>query len=338
MAFVGTATVFVCALCAREIGGDRAALCTAVVAGALPDFWIRDGLVVSEPFAALIVATAVLVTLRSRQNIRYWHVASLGALCGLMALTRAEITPVMVLIVVVALWRQGYARIAGRVLGALVVAAVVVVPWSWYNSARFSDSVLISNNIGTTLVGANCPDTYYGSLMGYDSLDCEFQAQARATKVSNDESVQSSLMRQQAQSYVTHHLARVPEVLAMREVWFLGLYRPGWVVHMGTLGGQPAWATWLQALSFYGVFPLAMWTWWKSRRRGWPNWLIATLVANSFIVVAVFVGHWRYRVTLDVAMALILGVGWARSRDHKPFSTQAALTEEHRESSVQELG
>ncbi len=310
MAIIGTVTVIMCGLAARELGGDRVGLIGAGLAAALPDLWIRDGLVVSEPIAALLVVSAVWLVLRRRQQLNLASAAALGATCGLMALARAEVAPVLMLIVVICCARQGIRQWAKLVGIALVVSVAVVAPWSWYNSTRFADPVLISNNFGTTLVGANCPDTYFGSaLIGYDSLNCEFSAQARASKISNDESVQSALLRLHAQSFVTQHLTRVPEVVAMREMWFLGLYRPGWVVHIGTLGGQPAWATWIQALSFYVLFPLALWAWWRVRRREMPHWLLGTLMINSFLVVAVFVGHWRYRVTFDIALILLLALG-----------------------------
>lgn len=312
MAIVGAATVAMCALAARELGGDRVGVIGGCIAAALPDLWIRDGLVVSEPVAALLVVTAVWIVLRTRVTIRYGHVVALGALCGLMALARAEITPIMVFLTMLACWRHGSRQFASRIVAAMLVAAAVIAPWSWYNSSRFADPVLISNNFGTTLVGANCPDTYFGSsLIGYDSISCEFRAQRAAARVSSDESVQSSILRRQAQHFVSQHLSRVPEVVAMRELWFLGVYRPGWVVHMGTLGGQPAWATWLQALSFYALFPLSLWMWWKNRRRNWPHWMLGALSINSFVVVGLFVGHWRYRVTLDIAMVLLLAMGFA---------------------------
>jgi 4-amino-4-deoxy-L-arabinose transferase-like glycosyltransferase len=319
MAVIGSVTVFVCGLAAREIGGERAGLFGGVIAAVMPDLWIRDGLVVSEPLAALLVVSSIWLIVRSKRQLSYRILAALGALCGLMALTRAEETPARVVIVLVAClkftnmtqWRLW----APRVAVALMVGAGIVAPWSWYNSSRFADSVLISNNIGTTLVGANCPDTYFGSaLIGYDSLNCEFAAQRAAAKISTDESVQSSILRRQAEHFVRQHLSRIPQVVVMRELWFLGAYRPGWVVHIGTLGGQPAWATWLQAVSFYGLLPLALWSWWRVRRRKLPHWLLGILTINSFVVVAVFVGHWRYRVTLDIAMILLLSLGFQKNK------------------------
>jgi hypothetical protein len=123
-------------------------------------------------------------------------------------------------------------------------------------------------------------------------------------------------MRKEAQSFVLHHLDRVPLVMAMREVWFLGLYRPGWVVYASTKSDQPAWATWTQAFAFYVVFASAMAAWWLMRRRRWPHWLLGLLVANSFVVTAIFVGHWRYRITLDVGVVLVLALAgddlWSR--------------------------
>jgi 4-amino-4-deoxy-L-arabinose transferase-like glycosyltransferase len=308
MAVLGTLSVLMMGLTGRELGGDRVGLYAAAGAAVFPDFWVRDGLVVSEPVATLLVICAVWVALRCRHALTWRRSAALGLLAGLVCLARPEIVLAVFVIAAVVVVRAGGHRVLH---GALVVLAAlaVVSPWWLYNEGRFADTVIVTNNLGITLAGANCPATYYhADIMGYDSPRCWDAAYASASARSSDESVQSALMRSQAEHYVWHHLDRVPLVVLMREAWFLGLYRPGWVVHMGTLGGQPAWATWAQAGAFWLVFPAAMAAWWLARRRAWPHWLFAVLIANSFVIAALFVGHWRYRITLDVAVVLLLAL------------------------------
>jgi len=319
MAVVGTSTVVMMGLAGREAGGENVGLIAAGLAAVMPDFWIRDGLVASEPVAALVVVSAVFVALRYRQRVTIGAAVAMGALCGLVALARPEIAPVLIVITALMVVRHSSGRAVLNGAVALLAAVVLVAPWTIYNQSRFPRAVIVSNNLGITLAGANCSLTYYSwSYIGYDTPICWNAAQAAANKVSADESVQSAVMRHAGLSYAVHHWTRLPLVASMRVVWFLGLYRPGWVVHMGTLGGQPAWATWTQAIAFYFIFPAAMALWWLNRRRPWPHLLLALLVANSFLVVVLFVGHWRYRVTLDVAMVLILalaaGQWWDRRR------------------------
>jgi hypothetical protein len=237
---------------------------------------------------------------------------------GLVCLARPEIVLAIFVVAGVVIFRRTTVRPWLHALVVVVGAIVVISPWWIYNAGRFHDTVDLTNNLGITLAGANCQRTYYDiSIMGYDSPACWNAAYDRAKKVSGDESVQSKLMREEAQTYVLHHLDRVPLVMAMREVWFLGLYRPGWVVQVGTAGGQPAWATWCQAISFWFILPAAMAAWWLNRKRRWPHWMFGVLIVNSFAVAALFVGHWRYRITLDVAVVLLLalaGDAWWCSR------------------------
>ena len=317
MAVLGGVTVVMMGLAGRELGGVRAGLWAAGLAAVIPDFWIRDGLVVSEPVAALLVVTAVWVALRCRRGVTWRRTTSLGVLAGLLSLTRPEIVLAVFVIAAVVVVRHGTTATPRwrHVVVVVLVAAVVVAPWSLYNAGRFRDTVTLTNNLGITLAGANCERTYYDlAIMGYDSPVCWNAANARAVQHGGDESVQSAFMRHEAQTFVSGHLSRVPLVVGMREVWFLGLYRPGWVVHLGTVGGQPAWATWLQAVSFWFLFAAALALWWRHRRDEWPHWLLGVLMGNSFIVAALFVGHWRYRVTLDVGMVLLLALAVGRPR------------------------
>lgn len=295
MAFLGAGTVVVLGGAGRTIGGDRVGLLAAGIAAVFPDFWIRDGLVVAEPVATLLVAAAVWIIAASlKGGTGLWRTAALGLLAGLVCLSRPEEVVAVLVMGVVVIFRRPAAR-RWLQLGILVVAlAVPIAPWTLYNAGRFKGTVILSNDLGITLAGANCHKTYYSfAIMGYDSVPCENAAYNRASRISHDEAVQSSTMRQEAQSFVLNHLDRVPLVMAMREVWFLGLYRPGWVVYASTKSDQPAWATWTQAVAFYALFTAAMAAWWSLRRRRWPHWLLGLLVANSFVVAAIFVGHWR---------------------------------------------
>ncbi len=334
MAVLGTVTVMMMGLTGRELGGERVGLIAAGVTAALPDFWIRDGLVVSEPVAALLVVTAVWVALRYGNRVTVRVAVAFGVLAGLVCLARTEIVLAVLVIAGVVIARRTTRRRALCAVAAVLSTVAVISPWWIYNEGRFADTVILSNNLGITLAGANCYRTYYDtSIMGYDSPACWNAAYARAAKQSSDESVQSKLMRDEAFTFVSHHLSRVPLVMVMREAWFLGLYRPGWVVHLGWLGGQPTWATWLQAASFWVLFPSAMAGWWLCRRRPWPHWLFGVLIVNSFVIAALFVGHWRYRITLDVGMVLIIALVvndvWQRREEARAASSSDDVVAVH---------
>lgn len=319
MPFVGAGSVTFLGLSAKEVGGERAGLIAAGLAAILPDLWIRDGLVVSEPLSILLVAICVFVALRSKRSFGWTEAFVMGLTCGLVALTRAELAPLLFGITLVTIVRRAPKKALSRGALALVAVLMTLAPWFVFNQSRFARTVTLTNNLGITLAGANCNRTYYNwAIIGYDSQVCWNRAQDQANKISSDESVQSAYMRHLGISYAVNHASRWPVVAVMRVAWFMGLYRPGWVVTMGTYGGQPAWATWLQVITFYILFPASMALWWINRRRAWPHALLASLVLYSFLVVVLFVGHWRYRVSLDVAMVLIVGLGinqWWESRE-----------------------
>ena len=60
-----------------------------------------------------------------------------------------------------------------RWLGASVLAAAVVLaPWTIYNTTRFVHPVLLSAQFAPLLASANCDSTYYGPLQGYFDIQC----------------------------------------------------------------------------------------------------------------------------------------------------------------------
>jgi hypothetical protein len=194
----------------------------------------------------------------------------------------------------------------------LLIAATVVAPWVAFNSSRFESNVLLTNNLGITLAGANCHAAYYdGRYIGYDTPTCWDAAQAQALAVSTDEAVQSAFMKSMALDYVRAHITRMPLVMTMREAWLVGIYRPSYVVFMSSLGGQPRWATWMQMLGFWILAGAAL-TWSLVKRRGSKRILdplrtpVVLYILFTLGLAAIFVGHWRYRSTLDIALVLIV--------------------------------
>jgi hypothetical protein len=129
-------------------------------------------------------------------------------------------------------------------------------------------------------------------------------------------------MTQEATSYISAHLSRLPLVIVGRELCFFGLYRPNAVVGISQLASQPTWATWMQAAGAWMLYPLFLLVLWKRRRRGDPadrllSRLTVMTLAFALFLAAVFVGHWRYRLGLDV-VALITVALWIADRSRQP--------------------
>jgi len=227
-ACLGTATVALTGLLGRAVAGSRAGLIAAVIVAISPNVWIYDGAVLSETMAIFVTTLALLVAYRAWQRISMRSCCVLGGVCGLAMLARSE----LVLLVPALLWpvavfsgadRASWAARLRRGGAATLVAVVVVMPWVGYNLARFRHPVYLSSQLETTLAGANCRDTYYGTDLGLFTQNC---LSLYPHDPHEDESVTAQKLRAGADHFVRAHLGRVPVVVAARVGRVTGLYRP----------------------------------------------------------------------------------------------------------------
>src|SRR6202165_4692069 len=89
--FLGTATVALVGLAAREVAGKRVGILAAALAAVYPNIWINDGLVHAESMSMFMVALMVLVSYRFWRNPRALTALTLGVVIGLSALARDEL-------------------------------------------------------------------------------------------------------------------------------------------------------------------------------------------------------------------------------------------------------
>ncbi len=316
--FVGAATVVGVATLAKRVHSPRAGLIAATLAALYPGLWIRDGLVVSEPFAMCALAWLLASLISWWQRPSYGWAVAVGLCAGAIALTRSELLLWALLAILIA-WRGTRQwRLVTQVLLMVGLIVVSISPWIAYNNGRFSKPVYLSTNLGMTLAGANCHLTYYdGRFMGYDAWACALAAENSVAAIP-DESVKSSVMTHEATTYISAHLSRLPIVIVGRELWLFGLYRPNAVVGISQLASQPKWATWLQAAGAWVLYPIFLVVMWKRRRladvtsRLFARITVMTLAFALFLAAA-FVGHWRYRLGLDV-VALVTVALWLADR------------------------
>ena len=320
---LGIVTIVGFAMVGRAIGGDRVGITAGVAAAIFPDFWIRDGLVVAEPLAVAITIWMIFSFLKlTHHRTTRWSVLT-GVLAGALVLARAEAIVLATVVVLIAMWSMRDDWRAAVRVGSLVTlcVALIVAPWIAFNSGRFERSVSLTNNLGITLAGANCHATYFdGRYIGYDTPICWNAAQAKARVVSPDESVQSVEMTRMGLNYAREHIGRVPLVVIMRELWMVGLYHPSYVVKMSALGGQPRWATWVQAGTFLPLLLLTTVLVVRRRRSlraflpGPIRQLLWIHVLFALFLAALFVGHWRYRSTLDSALIILASLLTSKPR------------------------
>jgi 4-amino-4-deoxy-L-arabinose transferase-like glycosyltransferase len=309
---VGIAVVPLVGLLARRVGGPRAGLVAAAIAAVYPNLWINDSLVMSETLAVALVTVALLVALVLHDRPTWPIAAGLGALVGLAALTRSELALLAPAFAGLAWWRAGAAGGATGVRrllpsGALLAASLLTVaPWLGANLVRFERPVLMSTNDGTTLLGANCPQTYERDIGGWDIRCLE--------PVPNDDtvdaSVRSAARRELAVQYVEDHVTRLPVVVAARIGRILDVYGLGSLVALDGGEEKAEWAVWLGIVAWWVLAPLAVVGWLALRRaRRSERWWLLTVPAIVLVTTVLFYGAHRIRAPAEPVIVVLAAAG-----------------------------
>jgi 4-amino-4-deoxy-L-arabinose transferase-like glycosyltransferase len=268
--------------------------------------FLSDVLILSETFGVALVILTLWVLWPGRPR-RLWLA---GVLLGLLVLTRAELLFVVPLVSAWLWWQHPQRRkwaALGSALVPAVVAAAVLAPWIGWNLARFDARTTLSTNDGFTLLGANCPDTYYGDNIGGYSINCALSVSGEPGM---DASEVSALRRETATVYAGDHLSRLPIVAAAR---FARQWEIGWVGR--TAADSPAegrpeelvllcTAQWwlLGCLAFVGAR--------RARHSNRPLLALMLIVPAVLTFAAVTVNaQWRLRVAVEPPLLVLAGLG-----------------------------
>jgi len=314
----GAATVALVGLVGREVGGARVGIIAALIAALYPNLWAPDGMLQAETLSMLATAATLLLA------YRYWHKPSgrrlvlVGGACALGALARSELIlliPLLVLPLAFSTREQSW-NVRLRWLGASVLAAALVIaPWTIYNTTRFAHPILLSAQIDPLLASANCQSTYYGELRGYFDIQCAAKvAKRRHITLQDDESQENVIYRHEAIEYVRHHLRRVPFVEGVRLLRIAGLYKTDLYVHADTLieGRSPLWISWAALYTFWFLALLSIAAVFIRRgrrhRSGGPSPpLYPLLMPIVVVIVTVLVTYasTRFRTTAEPSFAVL---------------------------------
>lgn len=317
MTVIGTLVLVAMGFLGRYVADWRVGLAAAGVAAVNPNLWMNDALIMSEaPSALLIIATMAAGFALARRPSSGRAVLA-GAVCGLTVLARAEIglfLPLMIVPLIVGArtlrWRDRIARLAL----ATIAMGLVITPWFVWNQTRFERTVFISTNDGTTLLGANCPDVYFGGIVGSWSLQCVLDTPVDGL----DASEASARQRHLGIDYLTTHKRRLPVVLVAREGRTFGFWRPDQMVYSNMGEGRPEWASWAGFWVFWALIPVSVAGAWRMHRRSITLIPVAAALATVVLVSALFYGIARFRLPLDLAMCLLAGVALARVSERRP--------------------
>jgi 4-amino-4-deoxy-L-arabinose transferase-like glycosyltransferase len=319
---IGTATIAVTALVGRQLVSPRAGVIAAVVAALYPGFWVFDGEVMSEALVMLLAALTILAANRCFREPTTGHVALLGLLTGLCALTRAEL---VLLIPLVALptvwWQRGMGRRRRLALCglAVVVAVAPMVPWFARNLTVFHRPVYLSDQLPATLASANNHATYYGPLTASWCYTCLLGVHFPA---GDDESDQGVTWDAMARRYVEAHKSRAALVAVERVGLVWDAYAPLRQADQDFLEGWPTpvsdlWLGWyypLTALAVGGAVIL--------RRRRTPIYPLVAMYVVVTVASLVTYGNYRFRAEAEVASVVLAAVSldalWAAVAGRPP--------------------
>jgi 4-amino-4-deoxy-L-arabinose transferase-like glycosyltransferase len=306
---MGTATVLVTGLAAREVFGPRTGLVAATLFALNPNVWINDGNVLSESPAILCMVLVMWTAYRLWYRATVLPAILLGLTIGASMLIRPESGILLVLVAApVALLRRGMPwrnRIA-RLAVTAAVAFLVVLPWVGYNLSRFNHPVTLSTGLGITLANTNCDITYYGDRTGYWSPLCIPDIER---KKGWDQSDDERFLRETALDYIRAHEKRFPIVVAARLGRMWNLYRPLQQAELDFYEGRPVWASHLALVAFYPTALLAIYGGILVRRRRIPLLPVVAPVLMVTMSAVITFGHARYRAPAEAALCILAAVG-----------------------------
>jgi 4-amino-4-deoxy-L-arabinose transferase-like glycosyltransferase len=317
---VGTGVVGLIGLLGRRIGGDRLGLAAAAIAAVYPVLVAADASLMSEPLYGLFIALAMLAGLRLAERPTAGRAAVLGVVIGLAALTRSEGLLLLLLLAAPLAVRAPVPRRAraGMLIAAVAAALLVIAPWTARNWAVFDQPVLISNNDGTLLAGANCPASYSGALLGGWSFDCISTALP-----ADDEAERSDRWRREGIDYAREHASRWPVVVPVRVLRTLDLYQP--LEQAQFAEGRDRTVDRIGVLCFFALVPLAALGLLALRGRA-PLIVLLAPLALVLLTSALGYGIPRLRHAAELPLVILAAAGLLALWDRYAASPSPAAT------------
>jgi 4-amino-4-deoxy-L-arabinose transferase-like glycosyltransferase len=303
MAILGAGVVLCVGLLGRSLAGPRVGLVAAALAATAPNFWIPNGILMSETPAMLGMALILLAIVRLRRRPTVVSVALIGAACGAEALVRAELilfVPFLLLPAALTARPASWPRRIGLLTVGVLAAAVVLAPWVGRNLATFRDPTYISTGDGLALLGANCPSTYSGPELGFWDIKC-----ADSVPSKGDESVQAAADQHAAITYAEHHRDRLPVVVAARVGRLWDFYEPIQMTAIDVHEGRPRPEALAGLFVYYALLPFAGAGLVIMRRRRCRPWILLVPAGVLTVTSALFYGQVRFRAPFEVCLVVL---------------------------------
>ena len=304
VALIGALIVPLLALLGAELGGWRTGVIAGAIAALYPNLWLYDGLLMPEALAGVLIALALLASVRLQRSGRTSYAVGLGVIIGLAALTRGELLLLLPFLALPVCLARRHDKMRARlrlVAVATLTAALVISPWAIYNFTRFQKPVLISTAEETTLGGANCNPVYYGAAIGAWNNSCFTDITSKPI----EESVAASEIRTRVEHYVDHHKSRLALVALARVGRTWDVFKPGDNVTLGVLQRRPRFWSWFALAMYAALVPTAIAGAFVLRRRRVPITPLAAMPVLVTVTAVLFWGNPRFRRPAEVAIVVL---------------------------------
>ena len=307
-AAVGTGTVVLTGLLGRRVRDPKVGLVAAALVAASPFLIAADGSLMSDSVFVLLITAAVLLSYAASDNPTPVRWLVLGVVLGIAALARSDALVLGPLLIVTVVWRVRAAPWIRRItLGLIAIAAMVVVlvPWTIRNISSLDDTVVLSNNSGSLLEGANCSATYGGKELGRWDLRCLHYVGAPGLS----EAAAARKARDHGIRYARDHPSRLPLVASVRALRVWGLYDPvrqsrAEAVETRQEGWQVVgWVYWIVLLPFAVAGGLLL------RRRAVDLAPMLAVIAGVTLLAVLSWGNQRFRLPAEPVVLVLAGVG-----------------------------
>jgi 4-amino-4-deoxy-L-arabinose transferase-like glycosyltransferase len=244
-----------------------------------------------------------------------------------------------------------------------VVGLATISPWLVYNLARFEEPVFMTSGTGAVLLAGSCDPAFYGEFMGYYGANCYDEyirsgavlgdprlprcdqsavdaaqtdpldrsreqldqvARCYPDPLTMDESQRDKISRDLAVKYIEGHRRQLPVVMAARVGRAWDAYVPLQNTRLDVdVEGRGRVASWAGLWFYYAELPFAIYGAVLLWRRRIPLSPLLSMAGVITVTAAITFGVTRYRVPVDVMIAVLAAVGIdALLRLIRPRSTE----------------
>lgn len=323
-ALVGAGSIYLAGRLGLKVAGPKVGIVAGLLAALYPNFWLHDGMLMSETMTIFTVTACLLLAYRYLEAPSWKLAAALGAVGGYATLVHPDSMLVVAIagVAVTLVAQRGAWLPRLRDLAVIgVLGAAVIAPWTIRNMIQFEEFVPLSTGLDITMAVTNCDEAYHGRYRGYWYMDCALRHEPAPGR---DLSEEATYWRDLALDYMSEHRDELPGVIAARAGRMWGVYRPIQQIELDEIEGHERLVSQLALGWFYVLTPAAVAGLVVLRRRRVTILPFIAPVVTVTIAAMLTFGNTRYRASAEIS--LVVGAAVAFVALWERWRRQAAST------------